>query len=142
MRKKIVFFIVSILVVLILGLTYLSIFGIKTDSFNNFINNKIKEYNSKLKLQVGEVYIKLNLIESAININTKEGTLIVESKPIKISNIDINLNLIKFLKNENSIKNLKLKSSNNLIKDIASFFNAIDYNLTRYVFFSQIKNSN
>ena len=78
-------------------------------------------------------------MKSNININTKNANLIAEFNPIKISNIDINLNLIKFLKNESSIKNIKIKSSSNLIKDVTSFLNTIDYNLTRYIFYSQIK---
>ena len=47
--------------------------------------------------------------------------------------------MIKFLKNESSIKNIKIKSASNLIKDVTSFLNTIDYNLTRYIFYSQIK---
>ena len=139
MRKKILLTGLSILVIFILCLIYLSIYGIKTDSFNNFINKKVKEYNSKLMLKVDGVYIKFNLEKFVININTKNASLIAESNPIQISNIDINLNLVKFLKKENSIKNIKIKSSNNLIKDVTSFLNVVDYNLNRYVFYSQIR---
>ena len=139
MRKKILIISISILIVLGICITYLSIYGIKTDKFNNFINNKVKDFNSKVTLQTENVYIKLNLSERAININTKNANLIAESNTIKISNIDINLNLIKFLKNESSIKNIKIKSASNLIKDVTSFLNTIDYNLTRYIFYIQIK---
>ncbi len=138
MRNKIILLSISILIIFIISLAYLSVYGIKTDSFNSFINNKAKEYNSKLTLRVDEVFIKLNLKESAINVNIKEAILIAESNPIKLSNININLNLIKFFKNENSIKNIKIKSSNNLIKDVTSFLNVIDYNLSRYIIYSQI----
>jgi hypothetical protein len=96
MRKKIIITSISILSILIICITYLSTFGIKTDKFNNFINNKVKNYNSKLTLQAETVYIKLNLSETAVNINTKNANLIAEFNKIKISNIDINLNLIKF----------------------------------------------
>tara|TARA_Y100001970_G_scaffold133724_1_gene164752 strand:+ start:7958 stop:10933 length:2976 start_codon:yes stop_codon:yes gene_type:complete len=139
MRKKILFTCISVLVFFIICISFLSIYGIKTDSFNNFINNKVKEYNSKLTLQIDKVYIKLNLNERAININTKNAILIANSNSINISNIDINLNLIKFLKQENSIKNIKIKSSNNLIKDVISFFSTIKYDLSRYILYSQIK---
>ena len=139
MPKKILITGISILLILGICITYLSIYGIKTDKFNNFINNKVKDFNSKLTLQTENVYIKLNLSERAININTKNANLIAEFNTIKISNVDINLNLIKFLKNESSIKNIKIKSASNLIKDVTSFLNTIDYNLTRYIFYSQIK---
>ena len=139
MPKKILITGISILLILGICIAYLSIYGIKTDKFNNFINNKVKNYNSKLTLQTKKIYIKLNLNDRAININTKNADLIAERDTIKISNLDINLNLIKFLKNENSIKNIKIKSSSNLIKNVASFLNTIDYNLSRYIFYSQIK---
>ena len=138
MRKKIFLSLLFILIILLSSITYLSIYGVKTDSFNKFIENKLKKYNSKIILQIDEVYIKLNLHESAVNINTKNASLIAESNPVKIDNIDINLNLIKFLKNENSIENINIKSSNNLIKDVNSFINTINYDLSRYIFYSQI----
>ena len=139
MRKKILIIGISILLIIITSIIYLSVYGVKTDKFNRFINNKVKEYNSKLTLQTENVYIKLNLSESGIKINTKNAKLIAEFNAIQISNIDVNLNLIKFLKNESSIKNIKIKSASNLIKDVTSFLNTIDYNLTRYIFYSQIK---
>ena len=61
MRRKIFFIITSILVLLFTCLTYLSIYGIKTEKFNNFINNKLKQYNPKLILEVEEIFIKLKL---------------------------------------------------------------------------------
>ena len=86
-----------------------------------------------------EVFIKLNISELALNINTNSANLIAETFPIKVSKIDINLDLIKFLKKENSIKSVRVISSNNFIKDVTSFLNMIDFNLARYVFYSQIK---
>ena len=84
MRKKIFLIIASILFILITFITYLSIYGIKTEKFNNFINNKLKKYNPKLILKVDEVFIKLNLSELAININTNKAILIADNSPIKI----------------------------------------------------------
>ncbi len=139
MRKKILFINALVFIILITCLTYLSIYGIRTDGLNNLIKSKVKEYNSKLVIQIDEVYIKLNLRERAININTKNASLIAESNLIKITNIDINLNLLKFLKNEKSIKNIKIKSSNNLIKDVIPFLNSIGYDISLYAFNSEIK---
>ena len=52
MRKKILFTIAPIFLIFTIFVSYLSIYGIKTDSFNYFINKKIKEYNSKLILKI------------------------------------------------------------------------------------------
>ena len=139
MRKKILITIVSIVSILLVSIAYLSIYGIKTNNFNTFINNKVKEYNPKLKIKLDEVFIKLNLSQSSININAKDANLIAEKNTIKISNIDINLNVINFIRKENSIKNIKIQSLENSIKDVTSLLNSIDYDLSRYKFYSQIK---
>ena len=114
MRKLILTTTLAILTILFVSIIYLSIYGIKTDNFNTFINTKVKEYNSRLNLKLDDVFIKLNLIQGSLNINTKDAILIAENNEIKILNTDINLNIIKFIKKEKKraiilkIQNLKL----------------------------------
>ncbi len=139
MRKTILIIISITLTVLFFSLIYLSTYGVKTDNFNTFINTKIKEYNSRLNLKLDVVFIKLNLIQGSININTKDAILIAENNEIKILNTDINLNIIKFIKKENSIKNIKIKSSENSIKRVTSLLNTLNFDLSRYILYSQIK---
>ena len=139
MRKSILIIISVALSILFFSLIYLSTYGVKTDNFNTFINNKFKEYNSRLNLKLDSVFIKLNLIQGSININTKDSILIADNNEIKILNTDINLNIIKFIKKENSIQNIKIQSSENSIKRVTSLFNSINFDLSRYVLYSQIK---
>ena len=139
MRKNILITTSVTLIVLFFSLIYLSTYGVKTDNFNTFINNKFKEYNSRLNLKLDSVFIKLNLIQGSININTKDSILIADNNEIKILNTDINLNIIKFIKKENSIQNIKIQSSENSIKRVTSLFNSINFDLSRYVLYSQIK---
>ena len=139
MRKTILIIISITLTLLFFSLIYLSTYGVKTDNFNTFINTKVKEYNSRLNLKLEDVFIKLNLFKGSININTEDAILIAENNEIKILNTDINLNIIKFIKKENSIKNIKIQSSENSIKKVASILNSINFDLSRYVIYSQIK---
>ena len=60
MRKLIITISSVIVTILLICIIYLSIYGIKTDNFNTFINNKVKNYNSNLNLKLEDVYIKLN----------------------------------------------------------------------------------
>ena len=139
MRKTILIIISITLTLLFFSLIYLSTYGVKTDNFNTFINTKVKEYNSRLNLKLEDVFIKLNLFKGSININTEDAILIAENNEIKILNTDINLNIIKFIKKENSIKNIKIQSSENSIKKVTSLLNSINFDLSRYVIYSQIK---
>ena len=140
MRKLILTSTSAILTVILVSIIYLSIYGIKTDSFNTFINNKVKDYNSNLTLKIDDVFIKLNLTQASLNINTENAILIADNNSLKILNIDINLNALKFIKKENSIKNIKIETSENSIKDLTSLLNSINYDLPRFIFYSQIKN--
>ena len=57
MRKNILISIFFILTLITLVIMYLSFFGIKTNSLNNFINEKVKEYDSRIFLNLNEVYL-------------------------------------------------------------------------------------
>ena len=71
MRKLILTTTSVILTILLAYIIYLSNYGIKTDNFNTFINNKVKDYNSNLTLKIDDVFIKLNLTQASLNINTE-----------------------------------------------------------------------
>ena len=79
-------------------------------------------------------------IVTELNINTENAILIEDNNSLKILNIDINLNALKFIKKENAIKNMKIETSENSIKDLTSLLNSINYDLPRFIFYSQIKN--
>jgi len=50
---KIVFkFFISILAIFLIVITYLSLFGIETDRFNNQIENKIKNIDEKTEIEL------------------------------------------------------------------------------------------
>ncbi len=140
MRKLILTTTSAILTILIFSIIYLSIYGIKTDNFNTFINNKVKDYNSNLTLQLDDVFVKLNPAKGSINIKTDNAILLADNSSLKIFKIDIKLNVLKFIKKENSIKNIKIETSENSIKDLTSLLNSINYDLSRFIFYSQIKN--
>ena len=139
MRKLILITVSTVLIILAVSVIFLSIYGVRTDNFNAFINSKVKEYNSRLTLKLNNTFIKLNLTQGSINISTKNATLLGDNNSIKILSVDINLNVLKFLKKENSIKNIKVETSENSIKDITSLLNSINYNLSRFIFYNQIK---
>ena len=139
MRKIILITISAIFIILSISIFYLSIYGLKTDKFDNFIKNKVKEYNSSLNLKLDDVFIKLNITQGSVNINTKNTILIAENNYIKISDSNINLDIFKFIRKENSIISVNIESSENSIKDLTSLLSSKDNELSRYIFYSQIQ---
>ena len=64
MIKGIIKTLLTVILVLILGILYLSIFGLKTDKFNNQIKKSISEVNSKINFQINDRKSKRSRITS------------------------------------------------------------------------------
>ena len=59
----------------------MSNYGLKTNKFNDLIYSKLEELNPKLKINLDQVFIKLNITEQTVNIETLNPTLrIIEEK--------------------------------------------------------------
>tara|TARA_Y100000590_G_scaffold279268_1_gene313566 strand:+ start:283 stop:3279 length:2997 start_codon:yes stop_codon:yes gene_type:complete len=142
MRKNLLFLVIAIIGLLIIFLFYLSNFGIKTNNFNSFIKNKIKNYDNRISLELNDVFLKLNLKELTVKVNTKNSKVRIEENFIKLSNIDINLNLIKFIRNQNSVEKIQIITDQNKITNVSEFLNSYKFNKVRSLIYSQINKGN
>ena len=139
MRKYILISSIGFIGLIILILIYLSTFGIKTNQFNNLINEKVKNFDQKISLQIQDVYLKLDLAKKNIKINTQNSKVYVDNDFLELSNIDINLDLIEFIKNNNSIKTIEIVSKDNSIKKVTNFINSYKFSIPRLLIFKQIE---
>ena len=139
MRKYLIYSSLAILGAAVSILIYFSIYGIKTESFNDLISDKIKEINPKLSLNIDDVFLKLNVKEKSINIRTQDAKIFIDKEFIKLSQIDLNLNILNYLKKENSIKKIKITTGKNKIKKFADFINAYKFSVPLLLIFNQIK---
>ena len=139
MRKNILISALSVIGLISLILLYLSVNGIKTNKFNNLINNKLKSFDEKLSLKTNDIFLKLKLNNNSININIDNPKIYSGSKFIDLSKIDINLDLIKFIKNNNSIKNIQIDTKENSIKTLTNFINSHKFNISRFVILNQVE---
>ena len=118
---------------------YSSIYGIKTERFNNLILDKIKNYDSNLSLDINDVFLKLDIHEKTIKINTENAKLNYNNNFIDLSKIDINLDILKVIKKENPIKTIKILTKKNKISKITNFLNSYKFSLQRLIVYNQIK---
>ena len=142
MRKYLIYSSLTILFTVSVILIYLSFYGIKTNSFNDLIIDKIKEFNPKLTLNINDVFLKLNVKEKSINIRTQNAKVFIDKEFIKLSQIDLNLNILNFLRKENSIKKIKISTDKNKIKKFTDFINSYKFSIPRLLIFNQIKDGN
>jgi len=121
--------IIKILIILIISLTaiivYLSIYGIKTEKFNNEIIKNISKINKKINLSLNEVNYLLNPLNFSINISTKNPKILLEDKSLDLKDITSNISLKSFINNQFSIDDLKISTKEIKIKDLISLATAI-----------------
>ena len=142
MRKYLIYSTLATLGLIVIFLVYLSVYGIKTEKFNDLIRVKIKQFDPKLSLDINDVFLKLNVKEKSININIQNAKLYVDKKYINLSKIDLNLDVLKFLKKENSIKKIRILTKKNKIKKITDFLNLYKFSIPRQIIYNQIEDGN
>ena len=142
MRKYLIYSIASILGITLFAIIYLSIYGVKTEKFNNLIIDKVKKIDEKLLLNISDVFLKLNIKEKSINIDTQNASLHINEEFINLDKINLSLDILKYFKKENSIKNIRILSKKNKIKNITDFLNSYKFSIPRLIIYNQIKYGN
>ena len=122
--------IIKILIILIITLAaiviYLSIYGIKTEKFNNEIIKNVSKINKKINLSLNEVNYLLNPLNFSINISAKNPKILLEDKSLDLRDITSNISLKSFINNQFSIDDLKISTKEIKIKDLISLARAIE----------------
>ena len=118
MIKKISKIILIVLAILVLAIFYLSIFGVKTDKFNNQITNNVLKINKKINLTIGDVKYLLNPYNFTIDIKTKNPQITIEKRSFEIKDIQTSVNLKSIIDNQFSINSLKFRTKEIKLNDI------------------------
>ena len=119
-----------LLILLIILLTsYLSIFGIKTDKFNEIIKSQIIKQDDRLDLNIKDVFIKLDIKEKSFSINSKNLEIFILKESQKIKNLDILIDIESIIKREDKIKKILINSEENEIDTLLKFIKAYKINI-------------
>ena len=128
MFKPLIKILLGIIILIILLISYLSIFGIKTDKFNELIKSEIIKQDKRVNLKLENVFIKLNIIEKSLFLNSKNLSLQIDDQNQKIANVELHVGLETLLRKKNNIKRLIINSEENKITNLIKFIKA--YKLT------------
>ena len=122
-----IFFFIIILSVLVIS--YLSIFGVKTDKFNDLIKSQVAKQDKRFNVEFENVYIKLNIKEKSFMLNSKDINISILNEFQKISNIDLLIDLRSIFRKENKIKKIIINSKENNIQDLLKFVRKYKLNI-------------
>jgi len=116
--------IIKIFIILIITMAaiviYLSIYGIKTEKFNNEIKKNVSKINKNINLSLNEVNYLLNPLNFSINISAKTPKILLEDKSLDLIDITTNISLKSFINRRFSIDDLKISTKEIQIKDLIS----------------------
>jgi len=116
--KKTLYFILLLVLVILIGVIYLSYNGVKTDKFNEIVKNQLKEKNSKIEIEINEIKLKLQPFDLLINLETKNPKINFGQNKISLEKISTNYNIISFFKKEFGINYIDIETKNNKIKQL------------------------
>ena len=125
MIKKIIKIILILLLILTLIIFYLSIFGIETSKFNNQIKSRISESNKRINLDLKKIKMTLSPLDLKAVISTLDTEIIFENKKIVLNSLKTKISLLKLLKNQFLIDNLKISSKPIKAKNLVSLIRVL-----------------
>ncbi len=105
----------------IIFISYLSIFGIETDRFNNQISNKFKNINKEIDVELKKIKLVLNPLRLKLNIKTVGSKLKSQNENIDLENIKIQISLKSLIEDKFSLESIEISTKSLEIKNLISF---------------------
>ena len=139
MVKRIIQIIFSLLLLFIIFLTYLSIYGISTDRFNNLISEKISERDKNLKINLKEIKIFLNTSTFNLELKTINPKVFFKNKEIKIKSISTGLPLGNILSKKINLEEIRILTHKNKIQNLIEIIRAYKNNPQLFILNKIIK---
>ena len=118
MIKRLIKILSIVFLIFFITIIYLSVFGIKTNKFNNKIINSILRIDKNINLNLEDVKYLLNPYNLSVDIKTKNPKISIEGKSVEIREIKTNIALRSLINNEFSIDYLKFEIKKIKLNDI------------------------
>ena len=124
---------------MILGIFYLSIFGLKTDRFNSQITDNILKLDKKINLNLNDVSYLLNPYNFTIKIKTKNPKILLQGRSLEIKNIQTSVALKSLINNQFLIDDLQIKTNEIKFNDIIALVRVFENSPKLFVLNTIIK---
>ena len=118
MTKKILKIIPVIFLFLLLLISYLSFFGIKTEVFNNEIKDSLSKINKEVKININEVSYLLNPLNFNLDITTENSEVLLKKHQLDLEKVKLNVSIKSLFKKKLLINKIKLSSKEIKLKNL------------------------
>ncbi len=138
MRKYLFIIPITIIFLLLAIIAYLNFFGLKTDKFNKLIYSKISQINPKLSSEINDVFIKLDIKEQIIKLETSNVKIQIAEEYLFLDKIISKISISNLLNNR-SVQSLEILLREDEISNLKSFISEYNFNFSRELILNQIK---
>ena len=118
MKKFLLSIILFLFLTFILLVGYLVLFGYETDKFNNFLENKIKSFETNLAINIEKIKVKINIKNLNFFITTSEPDIEYRGNKIDIKKIDAYIRLNSLFSGKPQIDKINLVTNEVNIDEI------------------------
>ena len=139
MIRKVIKILLIIFLILVLAIFYLSVFGIKTNKFNNQISNNISKVNKKINLSLNDVNYLLNPFNFTINVKTKNPQILLDGRNLRIKDIQTNVSLKSLINNQFLIDDLQITTKEIKLNDMIALIRVFQNSPQLYLLNTIIK---
>ena len=137
--KIILKLLLTLLFILLMVITYLSIFGVETTRFNNQIINKLKSFDKNIDIQLKTIKIVFDPLSFRINAKTIGSKLINKNNSIEIESLKTKISLKALIEKQFSIENLEVSTKSSDLNDFISFVRSLNQSPELYILDKIIK---
>ena len=116
----------SLTILLLIIIVYLTTIGIKTDKFNPKIISQIKQIEPNIDLRLNDVILTLDPIKFRINLKTIGTNLVYSNKIIGLETIKSKISLKSFLNDKFSLTEISISTKSLVIKDLITFIRLLN----------------
>ena len=112
-----------LLAIVVIAITFLSTVGFETNKFNNTIIEQANKINENIKINFERTKLYLNPKELNLVIKLKKPKILIKKDQIKLSKLDLYLNINAFFNSNFLLKRAEISFVENDIKDITKVTN-------------------
>ena len=125
MKKIIYRSIISLLLIALVSIVYLSTVGIETKKFNHLIAAKVSDIDPNFNLKINKVSVKLIPLSFAIKLKTLGTNLIYNNEAIKLESIKSQISIKSLIDNQFALTELRISTKSIPIINLISLTRAI-----------------
>ena len=111
-------FILTLLILAVFSIIFLSYFGLETDKFDDLIKSKANEVNKNVKLEFQKTKIHINPTELNLGVKLQNPKILVKNNEIILSKLNLFLPLRSFITSDFLLRRAEVSFVKNDIKDL------------------------